>query len=77
MSATANLYPLDPADMSPAEQLAANLLQKSLRPPGLRSEAAIWAEHRKWEPQFIVGDNRQARRGSCAVSVRLEEPRGD
>jgi hypothetical protein len=42
----APLHPLRIDDMSPAEQLACHLLPKDLRPAGLPTEAAIWAEYR-------------------------------
>jgi hypothetical protein len=39
-------YPLDVSDMSRVEMLACHLLPKNLQPPGLPSEAAIWAQFR-------------------------------
>jgi hypothetical protein len=45
-AAAVPLHPLALDDMSPAEKLACHLLPKSMRPPGLPTEAAIWAEYR-------------------------------
>jgi hypothetical protein len=44
-AATAHLYPLPIDDMSPAEKLACHLLPESMRPAGLPTEPAIWAEY--------------------------------
>jgi hypothetical protein len=44
-AATAHLYPLQIDDMAPAEQLACHLLPASMRPAGLPTEAAIWAQY--------------------------------
>jgi hypothetical protein len=41
-----NLHPLQIDDMSPAEMLACHLLPEELRPAGLPTEAAIWAEYK-------------------------------
>jgi hypothetical protein len=46
MATTAHLYPLSTDDMSIAEMLAARMLPKHLQPPGLPSEAKIWAQYR-------------------------------
>jgi hypothetical protein len=45
-AATAHLQPLDLTDMAPAEMLALHFLPEHLRPPGLPTEAAIWADFR-------------------------------
>jgi hypothetical protein len=45
-AALAPMHPLDLADMAPAEKLACHFLPEHLRPAGLPSEAAIWAEFR-------------------------------
>jgi hypothetical protein len=45
-AATTHLFPLSTDDMSPAEKLACHLLPGELRPAGLPTEAAIWAEYR-------------------------------
>jgi hypothetical protein len=44
--AAPSLYPLDITDMSPAELLSCHLLPEHLQPPGLPTEAAIWAKFR-------------------------------
>jgi hypothetical protein len=45
LAVSAPMHPLDLADMSPAEKLACHLLPEPLRPAGLPTEAAIWAEY--------------------------------
>jgi hypothetical protein len=42
--ASSSPHPLQIDDMSPAEKLCCHLLPAELRPPGLPTEAEIWAE---------------------------------
>ena len=45
-----SLHPLDIADLSVAEKVACLLLPEPLRPAGLPTEAAIWAEFEALRP---------------------------
>jgi hypothetical protein len=47
LAATAHLLPLSIDDMAPAELLCCHLLPEHLRPAGLPTEAAIWADFRE------------------------------
>ena len=46
-AALAHLHPLEIDDMAPAEMLACHLLPEEMRPAGLPTEAAIWADIEK------------------------------